>query len=144
MYKFWQILLLSTSCWVAVQAQSSPVGTWKTIDDKTGEAKSYVEVYEKGSKLYGKVTRLLLKPADTVCEKCKGDKANKPVQGMVIVDGLSKQGDTWKGGNIMDPENGNYYSCSLWLEPGQPNELRVRGKHWSGIYRTQTWYRVKE
>ncbi len=31
----------------------------------------------------------------------------------------------------------------MWFEKGQPDELRVRGKHWTGLYRTQTWYRVK-
>lgn len=59
---------------------------------------------------------------------------------MVIVDGLAKEGTVWKGGSILDPANGNVYGCSLWLE-GQ--ELKVRGKHWTGLYRTQTWYRVK-
>ena len=54
------------------KAPSSPVvGVWKTIDDKAKKAKSYVEIYEKDGKLFGKVTELLLKPADTVCKKCK-------------------------------------------------------------------------
>lgn len=135
---FFLIALLFT--YPSLQAQSNPVlGVWKTIDDATGEAKSHVELYQKGGKVYGKIVALLRKPADTVCEKCKGDKQNKPLIGMVIVDNLSKDGNVWKGGNIMDPENGNVYGCSMWLEDGN---LRVRGKHWTGLYRTQTWYRV--
>lgn len=38
-------LLIFTS---ALSAQkSSPLGIWKTIDDETKEAKSYMELYEK-------------------------------------------------------------------------------------------------
>jgi uncharacterized protein (DUF2147 family) len=124
-------------------AQSSGagvLGVWKTIDDESGEAKSHVELYQKGGKVHGKIVQLLRKPADTVCEKCKGDKQNKPLVGMVIVDNLSNDGTVWKGGNILDPETGSIYGCSIWLEDGN---LRVRGKHWSGLFRTQTWYRVR-
>ena len=35
-------------------AQASPVGVWKTIDDKSGKAKSYVEIYKKDGKLFEK------------------------------------------------------------------------------------------
>ena len=60
-------------------AQASPVGVWKTIDDKSGKAKSYVEIYKKDGKLFGKVTKLLLKPEDTICKECSGDKKNQLV-----------------------------------------------------------------
>ena len=39
----------------ALSAQSTPVGLWKTIDDETGDAKSYVRIFEKDGKLYGNV-----------------------------------------------------------------------------------------
>ncbi|MEZ4986163.1 MAG: DUF2147 domain-containing protein [Saprospiraceae bacterium] len=128
---------------IAVLSAQSPVGTWKTIDDNTGEAKSYVQIYERNGKLYGKVTDLLLKPDDTVCKNCEGDKHNKPVVGMVIVESLAPYKDYWKNGTILDPESGSTYGCSIWFENGNKDELFVRGKHWTGIYRTQKWYRVK-
>ncbi len=121
----------------------SPVGIWKTIDDNTKEAKSHVEVYEQNGKLYAKVVKLLLKPADTKCDKCSGDKKNKPVVGMVILENLKPVKDYWGKGTIMDPENGKEYGCSIWFEDGKTSELKVRGKHWTGLYRTQTWYKVK-
>jgi uncharacterized protein (DUF2147 family) len=126
-----------------LNAQSSPVGIWKTIDDKTGNAKSHVEIYEQGGKYYGKVIKLLLKSPDTVCEKCTGSKKNKPVMGMVVMTGMEKYKDYWKNGEILDPESGNTYGCSIWFENGSADELKVRGKHLTGLYRTQTWYRVK-
>ncbi len=125
----------------AALTADTPVGIWKTMDDETGQPKSHVELYLRNGKLHGKIVRLLQKPADTLCEKCKGDKKNKPVLGMVIVENLAQEDGVWKGGNILDPESGNTYACSIWLENGN---LRVRGKHWTGLYRTQTWYRLPE
>ena len=124
-------------------AQPSPVGTWKTVDDKTGEAKSHIEIYKKDGKLYGKITKLLQKPQDTVCEKCSGKKKNKPLVGMIVIDNLEAYKDYWQGGTILDPESGNEYGCSIWFEKDNAKELKVRGKHWTGLYRTQTWYRVE-
>ncbi len=124
-------------------AQVSPVGIWKTVDDETGESKSQVEIYEQNGKLYGKIIKLLLKPADTLCENCKGANKNKPVVGLIIIEDLEPVKDYWKNGTIMDPENGNEYGCSIWFENDNAKELKVRGKHWTGLYRTQTWYRVK-
>lgn len=124
-------------------AQSTPIGTWKTVDDKTGEAKSYVEIYEKESKLHGKITKLLQRAPDTKCEKCPGNRKDKPLVGMVIVANLKETNGEWRGGSILDPQTGSEYGCSIWLEANQPDELKVRGKHWTGLYRTQTWYRVK-
>lgn len=126
-----------------LHAQTSPLGVWKSIDDKTGEAKSNVEVYQKNGKLYGKVIKILTDKPNAKCNDCKGDKKDQPVQGMVIIEGLQEAEGTWKNGTILDPENGNVYGCVIWLEEDKPNELKVRGKHWSGLYRTQTWYRVK-
>ncbi len=135
-------ILVFTAQFATAQLNSSFTGVWKTIDDKTGEAKSHVEIYESNGKLHGKIVKLLAKPADTVCSECPGNRQNKPLIGMVILENLTPYENYWKNGTILDPENGNSYGCSIWLEDGKTNELKVRGKHWSGLYRTQTWYRV--
>jgi len=140
--RFWALLILALATNFAL-AQTSPTGTWKTIDDETGEAKSHVEIYKKDGKLHGKITKLLRKPQDTVCEECPGKKKNKPLVGMVIIDDLEPYKDYWRDGTILDPESGKEYGCSIWFEDGQTGELKVRGKHWTGLYRTQTWYRVE-
>ena len=124
--------------------QSTPVGIWKTIDDNTGEAKSHIDIYENGGKLFGKIVKLLLSPADKICDKCTGDKKGKKLMGMLLMENLEPYSDYWKYGTIMDPETGKVYGCSIWFEDGNTDELKVRGKHWTGLYRTQTWYRVKE
>lgn len=121
----------------------SPLGTWKTIDDNTKEAKSHVEIYEQNGQLYGKIVKILTDNADRLCDKCSGEKKNKPIMGMIIIENLKKTKDYWAKGTIMDPENGKEYGCSIWFEDGKTGELKVRGKHWTGLYRTQTWYKVR-
>ena len=138
---FFSVFFLAVAA--ALSAQSSPVGVWKTIDDATGEAKSHVEIYEKEGVLHGKIVKLLQKAPDTLCESCPGDKKNKPVLGMIILEDLQPYKDYWRKGSILDPESGNEYGCSVWFENGNAQELKVRGKHWTGLYRTQTWHRVK-
>ncbi|WP_420573939.1 DUF2147 domain-containing protein [Kordia sp.] len=129
---------------IAVQFSfaQSVVGKWKTIDDETGEAKSIVEIYEENGKIYGKVVDIL-NPAkrDGLCEKCKGDRKNKPVLGMQIINGLKKDDDEYKGGKILDPEKGKEYKCKIWLDSDDKNKLYVRG-YIAFLYRTQNWYRV--
>ena len=125
-----------------LSAQNSPTGIWKSVDDKTGEAKSHLEIYEENGKYFGKIVKLLARGPETICEKCPGAKKNKKLVGMVIIEDLVKKDDYWKNGSILDPESGKEYSCSIWFEDGNAEELKVRGKHWTGLYRTQTWYKV--
>ena len=122
--------------------QTAPVtGTWVSIDDETGVEKSEITLYESEGKLYGKVKRLLL-PEDQgkLCVNCKGAEKNKPIEGLVILKGLSKDGETWTDGKIMDPANGKNYDCTISLE--NSNTLKVRGYlGFSFLGRTQTWKR---
>lgn len=137
-------LTLVLSCTVALLAQSTPVGVWKTIDDETGEAKSQVEIYKAADGSYeGKIVRLLLSPQDKKCAECPGDRKNKKLVGMVILEDLQADGGYWKKGEILDPESGSTYRCSAWFENGNTDELKLRGYHWTGLYRTQSWYRVE-
>lgn len=139
-------VLLSTCLFLCLGLYAmaqSPAGIWKTVDDKSGEARSYVEIYEQGGKYFGKITKLLQSEPGILCEECKGDKKNKPVLGLVIIEDMKPHKDFWKGGSILDPESGNDYSCSIWFDDDEKEVLKVRGKHWTGLYRTQTWYKVK-
>lgn len=120
------------------------VGTWKTIDDESGKAKSHIKIYEKGGKLYGKVVKLLTPGRENaVCTECKGDKKNKPIVGMVVLSGVEKDGkNKWDDGEILDPKKGKVYDVSLELISAE--KLKVRGYlGFSMLGRTQYWYRVK-
>lgn len=133
-------LILGLFC-LSLQAQV-PNGIWKTIDDESDTAKSHIEIYESEGKYYGKIVKLLDSEPGVVCDNCNGSKKDQPILGMVILENLEPYDDYWSSGVILDPENGNEYRCSIWFEESNTKELKVRGKHWTGMYRTQTWYRV--
>lgn len=118
-------------------------GKWKTIDDETGEAKSIVEIYKQDGKVYGKITEILNKDRqDAKCVDCPGSDKGKPVQGLVIIKGLEKDGDEYNDGKILDPQSGKLYKCLIELE--NPDKLKVRGYvGFSLLGRTQYWARVK-
>ena len=129
----------------ALYGGTSPVGKWKTIDDETGKAKSYVEIYEKDGVFYGKIMKLIVKEGEDpnpLCDKCKGRFKNKPVVGMVILWGLKKDGDEYSGGKIMDPKNGKIYKCLIKVTDGG-KKLKVRGYiGFSLIGRNQYWHKA--
>ena len=134
-------LLLCITAMTSMQSQSV-IGKWKTIDDATGEAKSIVEVFSKSGKIYAKVVDIL-DPAtkNNLCKPCSGEDKNKPILGLTIIKGLSKDGSEYNSGEILDPKNGKLYKCALSLE--SKDKLKVRGYiGFSLLGRTQYWHRV--
>ena len=124
-------------------AQSQTViGKWKTIDDETGQAKSILEVYEKSGKIYGKVIEILdLEHKNSLCVNCSGDDKNKPILGMTVIKGLTKEGSEYNDGKILDPKNGKLYKCFITLVT--KDKLKVRGYIGISLFgRTQYWHRV--
>lgn len=116
------------------------VGVWKTIDDETGKEKSYVKIYKKGNKIYGDVYKILDESKkNNLCTACEGDKKNKKVMGMTIIEGLEADGNDFGGGTILDPNNGKVYDCTIWVD--EDGDLQVRG-YIGWFFRTQTWKRI--
>ncbi|AQX11393.1 DUF2147 domain-containing protein [Elizabethkingia meningoseptica] len=117
-------------------------GKWKTIDDETGKPKSIVEIFKKSDgKYYGKVVQLLIKPEHANCVACKDDRKDKPILGMEVIRGLSKDGNEFTKGTITDPKNGKTYKCTIKKE-GE-DKLNVRGYiGFSALGRSQTWYKA--
>ncbi len=135
------LMILSALVWA--QNANNVIGVWKTIDDETGEAKSHVELFMKGDKLFGKVVKIL-NPAkvDNVCELCEDERKDQKIMGMEIVQNMEWDEDEWDEGTILDPNKGSVYDCKLWLEEDDKNKLYVRG-YIAFIFRTQNWYRVQ-
>jgi uncharacterized protein (DUF2147 family) len=119
-----------------------PAGRWKTYDDKTGALHGLVEITEEQGVLKGRILKSYdpLKPNPT-CDLCEGERKGRPVLGMVFLWGLTRQGEDYKGGFILDPDNGKVYKAKVRLDEGG-HKLLVRG--FIGISllgRTQTWVR---
>lgn len=152
------ILLSSVFCMGNVFAESSPVGCWKTKDDKTGADKSYVKIIqttkevdgEKVAVLSANVSKILKldnpkeDPETKVCEVCEGLKHGKPIKGMEIMWDVTKTGEnTWDNGEILDPKTGKVYNVSLEL--AKADKLNVRGYIGVSLLgRTQTWRKVQD
>ena len=119
------------------------VGSWKTIDDSTGEAKSIVRIY-KGTdgKYYGKIEKLF-QNSDGKCDKCKGENKDKPILGMVIITDMKENGDKLDGGFILDPANGKKYYASISYESDGRLKLRGSLDRFGGLGRNQFWVKAE-
>jgi uncharacterized protein (DUF2147 family) len=128
-------------------AQMTPVGTWHSIDDKTGEAKAEIQIVDKDGALSGRVVKSLRNDpnAKKTCEDCKDDRKGQTIIGMEIVRGVKpdSSGDNlWaNGGKILDPENGKEYTVKM-VPQEVCKKLQVRG-YIGPFYRTQTWLRAQ-
>lgn len=131
---------------LTVAMDSSPVGMWNTLDDKTGEARSVIKVWTDKGELVGRIEKLFRKPDENpnpLCDKCSGENKDKPVIGMKVMWGLKQDGDEWNGGHILDPDDGKIYKCKVELVDGG-KKLEVRGFiGFALIGRTQIWVRAE-
>lgn len=135
-------ILVLLSGIMAISAQSV-VGKWKTFDDKTGDAKSIVEITEKDGKVYGKIIEILNpEKKNDKCTNCPDQDKDKPLKGLTIIKGLKKDGKDYSDGKILDPVSGKLYKCTISLDG--KDKLKVRGYVGiSAFGRTQTWNRVE-
>jgi uncharacterized protein (DUF2147 family) len=123
----------------------SPAGLWKTTDDKTHQPRGLVRLYEQDGAIFGKIEASFdPKEANEICDKCKDERRNQRVIGMVFLRNMRPQGQEYGGGDILDPDTGSVYRCKMTLEDnGQ--KLVVRGfLGVSLLGRSQTWIRAEE
>ena len=135
-------LLLLVS--VAASAQVENIlGDWKTIDDKTGERRSVVAIYQGSDGLYyGKIAKMLVGEPGLKCTTCKDDDYNAPLEGLVIIRGMKfdAKANALTGGKVLDPESGKFYYGKIYTKDGK---LVLRGSlDKAGLLgRNQTWER---
>jgi len=94
-----------------VLTADSPVGMWKTVDDKSGEVMSEVQLYAQGGKLFGKIPALT-EPTDKqgkprICSECKGADKDKLIVGLAIVKDFAPSKDRYKGGPLFTRRTAN-------------------------------------
>ena len=133
------ILVATAPAW----AQMSPVGLWRSVDDKTGEPKAEIRIVDNAGALSGRIEKTLRKDAKPTCTECQDDRKGQLIVGLEIIRGGKKDEgkEVWEGGKILDPENGKEYRASFTpIEGGK--RLEVRG-FLGPFWRTQTWVRVQ-
>jgi uncharacterized protein (DUF2147 family) len=134
------IVLLCSLVTVPVCSQDSVFGKWKTIDDKTGQPKSIVEIFERNGRVYGRIVKLFREQGedlDPICDKCSPNdpRHKQKIIGMEILRDMTRDGESFANGQILDPEVGKVYRCKIWVEG---SDLKVRG-YLGPFWRTQTW-----
>jgi uncharacterized protein (DUF2147 family) len=120
----------------------SPIGLWKTVDDKTGMPRALVRVYLQDGKYFGKIEQSFTPGAQSrVCSVCTDERKNQPIIGLLIIRNVTLRDGEYGGGDILDPDNGSVYRCKFHLERGG-TVLVVRGFiGFSLLGRSQTWQR---
>lgn len=120
------IVALLTSVVMSAQVDKL-VGQWKTVDDKTNEQKSLVEVYQDENGLYyGKIVEIF--------------GPDKSAVGTLVIRDMKEEDGELKGGKVYDPENGKTYYGSVKYD-AENNTLILRGSlDKRGLLgRSQTW-----
>ncbi len=135
--------LLCVGGYSSAQGGDTISGTWKTFDDETNLPAAIVQITEKNGVFSGVITKLLDTSGPLTCEKCTDSRKGKPILGMEILSGLKKTGESYSGGQILDPDDGEIYKAEMKLkDQGAKLDLRA----YIGIPllgRTQTWIREK-
>jgi uncharacterized protein (DUF2147 family) len=131
------------SGYVFASANNTPVGLWKTHDDK-GKPTGYVRMQE-GNGIYTGVIEKGLEneKQEEFCTACKDERKNQKMIGMTVIKNVKAKGDAFEGSEILDPFSGNTYRVKLKLiDAGK--KLEVRGFIGISLFgRTQVWERAK-
>jgi uncharacterized protein (DUF2147 family) len=148
---FGAIILLFSVNQISAASSLTPIGYWQTIDDKTSQVLSIVQIYaEKDGSLSGKVVEIMpvlgQKKTD-LCQACKGALHDQPILGMQIIWGMmpdASTSDAWVDGHALDPKSGSIYSGKMTvLNNGQ--SLKLRGYILMPMLgRSEIWQRTED
>ena len=140
----------SIACASLTTFAASIEGYWKSIDDRTGEQLSIVEIKKKPDNTYtGTIVYRYPVPGGgsvlTNCVKCPEPFKNKPILGLQIASGLRedpKNPNHFIDGKILEPKTGNFYKGKAQLS-ADGKRLRMRGYMGvSALGRTVVWLRT--
>jgi uncharacterized protein (DUF2147 family) len=121
---------------------ASPVGLWEAFDN-SGNSEGLIRIFEVAGLYYGRIEPS--SPTDdrnARCTRCTDYRHNQPIIGLVLLRHLRPKNGEYVGGDILDPDTGHIWSCTMRLTDGG-RQLIMRG--YIGIPllgRSQTWKRV--
>jgi len=111
------------------------IGVWLNPDNG-----SNVEFYKCGSGVCGKIVKAV-DGQKTDDKNPDPAKRNRPIVGLVIMQGAEKTGDNTWSGKLYNRENGKTYSGTVKVK--SKNELDLSGCVALILCKTVTWTRVK-
>ena len=124
-------------------------GFWHSIDDRTGEQLSIVEI-RKGAdgRYHGKIAYRYPVPGGAAlinCTKCPPPYTNQPILGLEIFSGFKEDPDkrnAYVDGKVLEAKSGKIYKAKANLS-ADGKRLRLRGYVGvSALGRTQVWIRT--
>ncbi|MCH7393152.1 DUF2147 domain-containing protein [Acinetobacter dispersus] len=143
------IMGLILACASATTFAASIEGYWKSIEERTGEQLSIVEI-RKGNdgRYHGKIVYRYSNShgiALTNCTKCAAPNTNKPILGLEILSGFKEdpnKPDSYIDGRVLEPTSGRVYK-GKGVVTGEGKRLRMRGYMGvSALGRTVVWLRT--
>ena len=127
-------LSLATTSASAQKAEDA-VGVWLNPDNG-----SNIEFYKCGDGVCGKIVKVT-DGQKTDDKNPDAAKKNRPIVGLVIMDGAKKTGDNKWAGTLYNRENGKSYSGTVTVK--SKNALDLSGCVAAVLCKTVTWTRVK-
>ena len=128
---------------VAAASLASPVGLWEPLDS-SGKSLGLIRIFEVNGLYYGRIEPS--SPTDdrsALCTRCTDDRHDKPIIGLVLMRHLRREDGEYVGGDILDPDTGHIYGCTLRLTDGG-HRLIMRGFLGISLFgQSQTWRRVE-
>lgn len=123
---------------------ASPVGLWQPLD-KSGKPQGLIRIFEVGGLYYGRIEPS--SPADdrnARCTRCTGERHNQPIIGLVLMRHLRPENGQYVGGDILDPDTGRVYGCSLRLTNGGRQLIMHGFLGISLLGQSETWRRIAD
>ena len=143
------IVGFSIACASLTTFAASIEGYWKSIEERTGEQLSIVEI-RKGNdgRYHGKIVYRYPNSHSitlTNCTKCPAPNTNKPILGLEILSGFREdpnKPDSYIDGRVLEPTSGRIYKGKAVVS-GEGKRLRMRGYMGvSALGRTVVWLRT--
>ncbi|HEX7790385.1 MAG TPA: DUF2147 domain-containing protein [Afipia sp.] len=114
------------------------IGRWRT-ETKNG----IVEIQHCGQSICGRLVssdKLRTDPALKDVNNSDAKLRDRPLKGLLILNGFNQSGGAWSGGKIYNADDGRTYSAKI--TPLGTDRLSVRGCVFVPLCKTQTWTRV--
>jgi uncharacterized protein (DUF2147 family) len=125
-------------------AATSILGTWVQVDDETHKPQSLIAITEVAGTYQATVVKLFPDsgaPPNPKCTACTGEKKDKPIAGLKVMENVRGDGEVYRGGTITDPDDGTVYRVKL-VPSADGRSLAVTGYVGISLFgRTQVWIR---
>jgi Uncharacterized protein conserved in bacteria (DUF2147) len=91
------LLISAVACVVRVPPAVAQTvsGVWQQIDPRTGKVGALVTFSERGGLFSGHISKLFPDPGEDprpLCHKCPGAQRDKPILGLVFIEGMRRSG----------------------------------------------------